>query len=96
MAILAGGRHDPHVNWALGTFVIGLVTGITIGIGSQCAMVKERSGKRRCRVAIPTCLRKIHRHVIWRFFVVGLMAGEAVHRRTRIIARLGPRMTLDA
>ena len=95
MAILAGCRHDPHVRRALRAFVIGLVTLVTIGIGSQRAVVKERTGERRCRMAIPTSFCEIHRHVVGRFIVIGLMAGEAVHGRTRIIAGLGPSMALN-
>ena len=96
MALLAGCRQYPRMGRVGRALVIGLVTAVTVGIGAQLAVVKERSGKGGRGVAIATGMCEIHRHVIWRFLIIRLMAGVAVHRRPAKIFGIGSWMALDA
>ena len=96
MARLAGCRQNPRVWGARGALVISLVTAITIGIGSERAVVKDRSRERGRGVAIATGVREIHRDVIRRFLIIRRMAGIAVHRCPAKVFSIRSGMALDA
>src|SRR4029077_2104075 len=97
MALLARGREfRRHMVRGLRRLVIDLVTLITIWIGAQGTVVKERAGKGRGGVAILTGMRKIHRHVIRRFVVIGLMAGITIYRGSAKVFDIRSGMALDA